>query len=182
MTEEFYKIILTSSITLCGGILTLVAGQVLIKFLIEPFQNYVKLISEIADSLVLYANVGGAKLQDYHLSQIAALDKEEGENTQNGFLREKLKAIINNDLNRREEAKTIFRQQASKLMGSVNMIPFYGFWAIWGLVPKRKLINNASANLIGLSNSTSDEDSKDIRIKEIAKNLKIKVLSERYGK
>ncbi|MFN8413659.1 MAG: hypothetical protein U0Z26_14840 [Anaerolineales bacterium] len=172
MTDEFYKIILTSSITLCGGVLTLVAGQVLIKFLIEPFQNYVKLIAEIADSLVFYANVGGSEMQNYYLSQLATLKKEEGTDIQKEFSKERLKAIITNDINKREEAKTIFRQQASRLMGAVNMIPLYSFWAFWGIAPKRKLINNASANLIGLSNSTSNEDSKDRRIKEIAKNLR----------
>ena len=55
---EITKIILTSSLTVMGGVIVLVVGQIVVKFLLEPFQNHRKLIGEIANSLILYANVG----------------------------------------------------------------------------------------------------------------------------
>ncbi len=179
--SELYKIILTSSITIFGGILTYAAGQVLIKFLIEPFQNYIKLVSEIADTLVLYGNVGLGS-QDYYLSQLEALDSERINNPQKEITQQRLKEIIISNFNRTDEAKQVFRQQASKLMGATNLIPMYSLWALFGFVPRRQYVIKASANLIGLSNSTSKDGLDDIRLIEIAKYLRIKVLSERYGK
>jgi hypothetical protein len=179
--SEIYKIILTSSLTVFGGVLTFVAGQVVIKFLIEPIHNYMKLVSEIADTLILYANVGPG-LHDYYLSQLETLDLENSSNFKKELTQERLKEIITNNFNKTDESRDTFRQQSSKLMGVVNMIPFYNFWAFFRLLPKRKDIITASANLIGLSNSKSKEGFDDIRYKEIAKRLRIKILSERYGK
>ena len=179
--SDLYKIILTSSLTVCGGVIALVAGQVLIKFLIEPFQNYTKLVSEIADSLVLFANVGPG-LQEHYLSRLEELDSEKIKNPQKELTQQRLKEIIIENFKRIDEAKQTFRQQASKLMGATNLIPLYNFWAVFGFVPKRKNIIVASSNLIGLSNSTSKDGFDDRRLTEIAKCLRIKVLSERYGK
>lgn len=179
--SEIYKIVLTSSLTILGGVITFVAGQIVIKFLIEPIHNYMKLVSEIADTLILYANVGPGS-QKHYLSRLEELDKEKIRNTQKEFTRERLKEIITNDLNKIDEARDIFRQQASKLMGAVNMIPLYGFWVLFRLLPKRKDIIVASSNLIGLSNSTNEDGFDEIRYKEIAIRLRIKILSERYGK
>ncbi len=57
--SELFKIVLTSSLTVCGGIFLLVAGQIITKFFIEPIHEQFRLIGEIADSLVFYANVYG---------------------------------------------------------------------------------------------------------------------------
>lgn len=179
--SELYKIILTSSLTVLGGVITFVAGQIVIKFLIEPIHNYMQLVSEIADTLILYANVG-LGLQDYYLSRLEELDKDKTSNPSKELTQERLKEIINKNFDKIDEAKDTFRQHASKLMGAVNIIPFYGFWAFFRLLPKRKDIIVASANLIGLSNSNSKEGFDDTRYKEIAKRLRIKTLSERYGK
>lgn len=179
--SDIYKIVLTSSLTVLGGVITFVIGQLVIKFLIEPIHNYMKLVSEIADTLILYGNVGPG-LHDHYLSRLEELDKEKVSAPQKELVQERLKEIIANNFNKIDEAKDAFRQQASKLMGAVNMIPFYSLWAFFRFLPKRKDIIIASSNLIGLSNSTSREGFDDKRYKEIAKHLRIRILSERYGK
>ncbi len=52
---QFHQIALTSSLTILGGIFVLVAGQVVIRFLIEPLQEQCKVIGRIASDLVFYA-------------------------------------------------------------------------------------------------------------------------------
>ena len=54
--SEIYKIILTSSLTILGGVIVFVSGQIVVKFFIEPIYNLRKLIGEIAFSLDFYAN------------------------------------------------------------------------------------------------------------------------------
>ena len=175
--SEIYQIVLTSSLTVLGGILIFVIGQLAVKFLIEPFQNYRKLVGEIADSLIYYGNIGSG-LEEYYLSQLEQVQKMESPRKE--LVETRLKEIIANDWNRADEAKRILRQQASQLMSATNMIPMYRFWAFLRIVPKREEVIKASASLIGFSNSTQ---SGGIRkgIAEIAKSLRIKILAERFG-
>jgi len=49
--------LLTSCLTVCSGVLVLVAGQVLIRFLLDPLTELRKLLGEISDSLTFYAHV-----------------------------------------------------------------------------------------------------------------------------
>lgn len=55
--SELFKIILTSSLTIFGGIVVLTMGQIIAKFFIEPIHEHFRLIGEINDSLIYYANV-----------------------------------------------------------------------------------------------------------------------------
>ena len=55
--SDLDKILLTSSLTICGGVLILVIGQVLMKLFIEPLFAVRSLISDIADNLVFYAHL-----------------------------------------------------------------------------------------------------------------------------
>jgi hypothetical protein len=55
--SELFKIILTASLTVIGGILVFVVGQIIAKFFIEPMHEQFRLIGEIANSLIFYANV-----------------------------------------------------------------------------------------------------------------------------
>ncbi|MFN4857260.1 MAG: hypothetical protein ACK5EU_02905 [Pseudanabaena sp.] len=57
--SELFKIILTSSLTVIGGIIVLVVGQIITKFFIEPIHEQAKAIGEIAYSLTMYSNVYG---------------------------------------------------------------------------------------------------------------------------
>lgn len=54
---ELQKIVLTSSLTILGGISVFVVGQIVSKFLIEPIHEQSKIIGKIADSLIFYANL-----------------------------------------------------------------------------------------------------------------------------
>ncbi|MCJ7635467.1 hypothetical protein MUP77_24145, partial [Candidatus Bathyarchaeota archaeon] len=55
--SELFKIVLTSSLTIFGGIVVLTMGQIITKFFIEPIHEQFRLIGEINDSLIYYANV-----------------------------------------------------------------------------------------------------------------------------
>jgi hypothetical protein len=52
-----WQLILTSSLTVLGAVIVLVAGQALSKFVIEPIHKQVTLVGEICDAIVFYANV-----------------------------------------------------------------------------------------------------------------------------
>lgn len=53
--SELEKIFLTSSLTILGGIITYVAGQIILKFLIEPIHKQSETIGDISDALIYYA-------------------------------------------------------------------------------------------------------------------------------
>ncbi len=65
-----WQILLTSSLTIVGGVVVLVIGQFLTKFVVEPIHRQFALVGEIADALTFYANVycnpgvGEKKLMD----------------------------------------------------------------------------------------------------------------------
>jgi len=54
---DIEKILLTSSLTILGGIIVLTLGQIIIRFLFDPLEKLKLLIGEISDSLIFYANV-----------------------------------------------------------------------------------------------------------------------------
>ncbi len=51
--------ILTSVLTIFGGVLIFVTGQIFLKFFIEPVHQLRAYIGRITDSLIFYANVYG---------------------------------------------------------------------------------------------------------------------------
>lgn len=53
---EIFKIILTSCLTILGGVIVYTLGQIISKFIIEPIHEQKKIISEINDTLIFYAN------------------------------------------------------------------------------------------------------------------------------
>lgn len=55
--SEIERIFLTSGLTICGGVLVIVLGQVFIRFFLDPITNLRKLLGEIADNLVYYGNI-----------------------------------------------------------------------------------------------------------------------------
>ncbi|RLI83991.1 hypothetical protein DRP07_02495 [Archaeoglobales archaeon] len=55
MSEEF-KIVLTSALTILGGIFVYTTGQIISKFFIEPIHDQSRCIGDISDSLIFYAN------------------------------------------------------------------------------------------------------------------------------
>src|SRR5688572_8306196 len=105
MSEEL-KIILTSSLTILGGIIVFVAGQVVTKFIIEPLYEQSKLIGEIANSLTYYANAG-AGVEPYYFQQIRNVGNQNDlDETTKGLLIERYRELIRNEWSRSDEART----------------------------------------------------------------------------
>jgi hypothetical protein len=179
--SETLKIVLTSSFTILGGIIVFVVGQVVTKFIIEPLYEQSKLIGEIANSLIYYANAG-AGVEPYYLQQIQNVTKQdELDETTKELLIERYRELIKNEWARSDEARIFLRQKASQLMGTTNAIPFYTFWVVLSLwrLPTRKAIIEASQELIGYSNDTTKGMD---RSRKIAKKLRINIVSEKIGK
>jgi hypothetical protein len=175
--SEIYKIILTSVLTIVGGVIVFVIGQMIVKFIIEPLNEQSKLIGEIANSLIFYANVG-AKVEQYYYEQIKnAYTQEEPAKT---VLTERYKQILQNHWESSDEAAKILREQASKLIGLTNSIPFYKLWSLFKRFPKYDNIIKASSQLIEMSNSVHGEKSND-RTHKIATLLNLKVVLKHLG-
>jgi hypothetical protein len=54
--SETFKIVLTSAVTILGGVVVFVCGQLIQRFCIEPVDQLARLIGEVGDALVFYAN------------------------------------------------------------------------------------------------------------------------------
>lgn len=177
--SELFKIILTSSLTILGGILVFVIGQVVVKFILEPLHEQAKLIGEIANSLIFFANVGPG-LVSLYLKRLQDISKQNDlDEPARKLFTEGYQDLIKREWSSSEEATTILRQQASQLMGTTHAIPVYWLWALLGVVPKREDVIVASQELIGLSN---EEHKSTARAREIAKRLRIRIVAERIGK
>ncbi len=55
--DDFEKILWAASLTAFFGLLAQAFAQIIIKFLIEPLYEQKKLIGEIADNLIFYADI-----------------------------------------------------------------------------------------------------------------------------
>jgi len=54
---QLTQIILTSSLTVLGGVLIYIIGQIISLFFIEPIHEQKKIIGEVDDALGFYANI-----------------------------------------------------------------------------------------------------------------------------
>jgi len=145
MSEPF-KIVLTSSLTVLGGILVFVVGRIIEKFVIEPIHEQSRLIGEIADSLIFYAD----------LYSNPGIGKREQMDEAKKVLREQASQLITRN-------------------NMIPCYKFWRYLSL-GHLPKRADIIEAQKNLIGLSNSIhrGDPDVNARRRKEIEKRLGIK--------
>jgi len=169
-----------AALTVLGGILVFATGQMAVKFLIEPWHAYKRLVGEIAHSLVYYDNVT-TYLRDQYEKRLNAL--AETDEAGNEWLRERLTEFVSRESESVDDARTTLRHQASELMATTNAIPVYGLWSFFHLLPRRADVNRASSDLIGLSNSlgASYPASRSERKRRIAKCLDIRILYERFG-
>jgi len=157
-TQKMKTALLTSSLTVIGGLVIFFFSQLIQRYIIEPLSDYRKLRSQISIHLVYYANV---------YSSVFEYDKDNSGN-------EKI-------VSRLEEVSNTFRRLASELIGISNIIPMYWFFTVVGIIPSRKKIKAASSSLIGLSNSLWSHGDGHDQIKynrerrdEIVRTLKIK--------
>jgi hypothetical protein len=139
--------IATAGITACFGILVLVAGQIISKWLIEPMHEQRKTIGEIAYNLILLGNAGSS------FSNI----KLEGER-------------ISSAAEPREATLTV-RRLASQLRSSLVSIPCYDALAKTGCIHKREVVMEASREMIGWSNDIWGGVGQSDRTKRIAELL-----------
>jgi hypothetical protein len=142
--ERIAEIILTSALTLLGGVLVFVLGQIAIKFFLEPIHEFKKFLGEIEDALIFYAN-------------LPAYDQA-NEGTR--------KAIL--------EAKDLFRQQAGRLMAKKKLIPWYKCLVKLRILASEENVVQIHRDLIGLSNSMMAGEYDDVKYfrENIIKNLK----------
>ena len=147
MTETF-KIILTSSLTIIGGIFIYVFGQIADKFFIRPIFEQKQIIGDILDSLIFYAN-------DYtNKNRAANLILKTTEN------------------NKYHEINQKFRQLAALLMVKTSLIPCYNFFAKLKIVVKKEKIESAHFDLIRMSNGIYEPIVTNINMAEVADEIK----------
>lgn len=132
--SELSKILLTSSLTVLVGTSVYVLGQLISKFVIDPIHEQRKLIGEIGDAMIFYANV---------------------------YLTNDLNSISLEEKKELSEAQQKYRQLASLLRSRTHLIPNYKFWEIFGLVKRRHDVEEASSELIGLSNQVFSKENFD---------------------
>jgi hypothetical protein len=173
MSEE-----LKIALTVLGGLVVFVTGQIVVKFIIEPIHDQKKLIGEIAGTIIFYCNVGAGMEQHYY-DQIKAINKSD--DPMKGILIDRYKDLINAHWGKSDEASKVLRQQATELLGKTHAIPLYRLWAFLRRVPKLDDVIEASTQLIGMSNSTHSDSSFDSRIEEIVRRLGIRTVAKQRG-
>lgn len=119
--SEVWRIVLTASVTIAGGVIIYAAGRLFVALFVEPIHHLRSLIGEIADSLVFHADVYG---------------------NPGTFPMEKM-----------DQVRETLRSQASQLSARAYCLPWYGFWGFIKVVPSKREIQQASQEIIGLSNS-----------------------------
>ncbi len=107
-----------------GGIALALVSYVGLNFFGKPILALRETITEIAKSLVLYANMD------------SGVPNTLGERVDD----------------QAQAARDRYRDLASTLHGQANSVPFYGLWSRLKIVPHFEAIQTAKANLIGLSN------------------------------
>jgi hypothetical protein len=153
-------------------VLVLAVGQLITKLIIEPLHDQKKLIGDIANTLILYDNVGSGIEKDY-IANLQGI--KEAEDEVQKLKIERIQQLVRSEWERTDKAKAHMRQQASELMGTTNAIPLYGLWVALLGRPKRDDILSASAKLIAMSNGA------DTKAGDIAKLLKIGIVAKRLG-
>lgn len=124
--SEVWRIVLTASVTVAGGVIVYFLGHLFVSLFVEPIHRLRTLIGETADSLVFYANL---------YSNPGYGGKED-----------------------MDEASEVLRRRASQLRARAHSIPWYSLWSIMKLVRKRAEIEEASGELIAISNSIHRSD------------------------
>ena len=124
--------------TVVSGTFVFVAGQIILKFFIEPIHKQKEVIGEIADTLIYYVNLCAKPMPESELKDV--------ENSK-----------------KRKEASKKFRKLGSQLSSKAYLIPHYKVFSFCKIVVKKENIVEAKRNLIGLSNCICLADYTDAR-------------------
>jgi len=122
--HELFKIVLTASLTLAGGVILLTFTQILTRFVVDPLLDFRRLLGQVSHDLIFYAHF-------LHNPSVMASHPE--------F----------------QEATRACRTLASRLRSFSAAVPLYSQLASIHLVPPLRDVYDASAELIGLYNTTS---------------------------
>jgi hypothetical protein len=125
---ELTKIFLTAAVTVVGGVLIFVIGQLVSKFILEPLQDYKQLLGNVSYSLIYFAGEIHTPVPgDTERCQIAHDEIR------------KLAAGI------------------SSYVESIPLYTVWS-WLSFRFIPSRKLTKDAVSALIGISNSVPGND------------------------
>ena len=115
-----------------AGVIIFVAGQIMVKIVIDPVQELKRVIADIAFKLIHYS----------HVYRIAPSGEEDasGAESQTTVDPEKL-----------EEAAEEYRKLASMLNAGYRLVPFYAMARLLFLLPKESDIIDARNELIEMS-------------------------------
>lgn len=139
--------LMISAITVLGGVVVYVIGQIITKFYIEPIHEQRKVVGEISDKLMFYGN----KLNPYFLFESF------GTNTNN----KETDKVIRRDLREKkkltEEISDDIRKLGSLLVAKTYLIPRHVRFAF---ISEENIIK-AKRSLTALSNSVGTRDHKE---------------------
>lgn len=140
-------------VTAVLAVLVFVLTQSFLVLVLEPVREQRRLIGEVANALLFYANTMPVESTEWG-GRVYTVGSE----------REEL-----------DEARNALRGLAGRLRGSLWSIPFYDALALAGFVPKLADVLEASNHLVGWSNSLGrgKDDDRAERRKEIAERLGI---------
>jgi hypothetical protein len=113
-------------ITIFGSFVVFVAGQVFVRFFVDPVLEVRKLIGEIAFTLTLYANVCTSPREPDESDEMR---------------------------DRRSEAARAYREQSGQLRGRTYAVIWHGLAERVHLLPPRGRLYGAAERLVGLSNN-----------------------------
>ena len=122
------------------AILVFLLTQSFLKLVLEPVQEQRRLIGEVAHALLYYANVMPA--------ESVRVNDALGERT----------VTVGAGPEELDEARKALRELAGRLRATLWSVPFYDALALAGVVPKLSDVLEASAALVGWSNSVSSRD------------------------
>lgn len=150
--------------TVLSGVLVLTIGQIIIKFLIEPFQKYRETVGEIGVAIIDYGRtaitVPNPDLSEAQKKANESFSRAEDE--------------LNLEYSR--NARQVFRHLAGQLASSANAIPFHNFWAIVRLLPPEQDVKKATNCLIGMANSMHSSSHLTEYKGGISKSLGLKIM------
>jgi hypothetical protein len=159
--------------TVITGVLVLALSQIVIKFLIEPFQKYREMVGEIVVTIIDYGR-NDLAVQEYYVQQLElVLELPE---PRKSILEDYFRGEITLNYDRSHEAAKVLRRQAGQLSSSANAIPFYKFWVIVQLLPAKNDVEKAASCLIGMANSTHRGSLLTEYKDNITKALRLKIM------
>lgn len=135
-TQTLGQQLMVAGITILGGFVVYVAGQIFIKFIIEPIHEQKRTIGEIADAIIFYAN-------KYYSAPLGLLSSE---------------VRYEKEVDRNEIISDRIRGLGTQLVSKTHLIPLYNLFSLVGIVKPMKEIVKAKKALMGLSNLAGSPD------------------------